>query len=52
LNAKPSLFDICRGLTLNFTLQVTLFGLIILNRSLDPWGSLPATKVPNQKTFS
>ncbi len=52
LNANPSLLDYVLGLTLNLTVQGTLFGFIILNLSVEPWGSLPAIIVPNQNRFS
>ena len=52
MKANPSLFDYVRGFTVNLTVHATLLGFIILNFSLDPWGSLPAINVPNQNTFS
>jgi hypothetical protein len=36
LNANPSLLDYVLGLTLNLTVQGTLFGFIILNLSVEP----------------
>jgi len=49
--ANPSLLLYERGFTENLTVQVTLLGFIILNRSL-PSVFLPAIRVPNQNNLS